>query len=317
MFEPRKLNKPPKPPTTYTIDGASYGMDDRLVEAIQSAITRRLDSNTLEVPRLPQVAGRILQLANNPNSDVDDLVHAITTDPLLVTRILHVANSAAYGSGMPVSGLHPAVMRLGSKFVQDMVFAESIRLKIFSARTYRPVLQRSWQTSLATAIACEAMSLATGLEREGAFLLGLLHDTGTPVLVSTIADLEKQNQGRSFGQDTVEIVISQLHEDVGGHVLTSWGMSASVVEAARAHHLYLGSGRATPSQQLVHAGVLICQHLGIGDVQRDINFTVDHAFADIKLNDMERMTPILETVTRELESLMVGLDDGAAHGKAA
>ena len=67
----------------------------------------------------------------------------------------------------------------------------------------------------------------------------------------------------------------------------------------------------------MHAGNLICQHLGIGDTQREINFTVEQAFADLGLNDMDRMTPILETVTRELAGLMVGLDDGGAHRHAA
>ncbi len=316
MFDPRKQNKPPKPPTTYTIDGASYGLDDRLVDAVKISINRGLESKTLEVPRLPQVATRILQLANNPNTNADDIVRAIVTDPLLVTRILNVANSAAYNTGQPVSALQPAVMRLGSKFVEDVVFSESIRLKVFSARAYRDILQESWQLSLATAVACEAMSKTTGIEREGAFLMGLLHDTGKPVLASAIGELEKQNQGRPLGNDTVEILMSQLHEDVGAHVLAEWGMSPEIVEAARGHHLYR-PGKATPAQQLVHAGNLICQHLGIGDTQREINFTVEHAFADLKLNDMERMTPILETVQRELEGLMVGLDDGHAHGKAA
>jgi len=317
MLEPRKLNRPPKPITTYTIDGASYGLDDRLVDAVKSSIDRRLESKTLDVPRLPQVATRILQLANNPNTDVDDIVRAVTTDPLLVTRILNVANSAAYSTGQPVTGLQPAIMRLGSKFVEDVVFSESIRLKIFSARGYRDILQESWRLSLATAVACEAMSQATGLERDSAFLMGLLHDTGKPVLASAIGELEKQNQGRPLGTDTVEILMSQLHEDVGAHVLETWGMSPEIVAAAGAHHFYRGAGKSTPAQQLVHAGNLVCQHLGIGGDQREINFTVEHAFADLKLNDMERMTPILETVVRELEGLMVGLDDGGAHRHAA
>lgn len=317
MLEPRKLNKPPKPATTYTIDGASYGLDDRLVEAVKTSINRKLESKTLEVPRLPQVATRILQLANNPNTDVDDIVRAITTDPLLVTRILNVANSAAYGTVQPVTGLQPAIMRLGSKFVEDVVFSESIRLKVFSARSYRHLLQESWQTSLATAVACEAMSQATGLERDGAFLMGLLHDTGKPVLAGAIGELEKLNQGRPLGEDTVTILMSQLHEDVGAHVLEIWGMSPEIVDAARGHHFYRGAAQTTSAQKLVHAGNLICQHLGIGDTQREINFTVEHVFADLGLNDIDRMTPILETVTRELEGLMVGLDDGHAHGKAA
>ncbi len=307
MLEKRKTHRPPTN-VVYQIDGASYGLDDGLAAAIKTSICRRLESKTLEIPRLPQVAGRILELARNPSTDVDDIAKAITTDAVLVTRILTVANSAAYGSGQPVSGLHPAIMRLGSKTVEDMVFAESIRLKIFSVRSYRALLQQSWKLSLATAIACEALSQATGLERDGAFLLGLLHDTGKPVLVFAISEYERQNNGQSLGEDMVEILLTQLHEEIGAYVLENWGMPPAIVGAAGAHHAYRGTGKATPAQQLVHAGNLICQHLGIGDVQRDINFTVEHAFADLNLADLDRIEPILEKVTSELESLMVGLD---------
>ena len=106
-------------------------------------------------------------------------------------------------------------MRLGLKFVQDLVFAESVRLKIFSARSYRSLLEQSWKLSIATAVACEALSRASGVEREGAFLPGLLHDTGKPVLVYAVTELERQNQGRSLGRDVVEILMATMHEETG------------------------------------------------------------------------------------------------------
>ena len=52
-------------------------------------------------------------------------------------------------------------------------------------------------------------------------ILHELDDTGKPVLVSTISEVERQNKGQSLGQDTVEILMSQLHEEVGAHVRVS------------------------------------------------------------------------------------------------
>ena len=194
MQDKKQYHRPPAN-VVYVIDGASYGLDDGLVEAIKNHIRRRLESKTLEIPRLPQVAGRILQLSRNPNTTIDDIVQVMTTDPVLATRILVIANSAAYGGGDRVEGLKPALMRLGSRVVQDMVFAESVRMRIFSARSYRPILEQSWKLSLGTAVACEALSEATGLERDSAFLMGLLHDTGKPVLVNAVSEYERQNKG--------------------------------------------------------------------------------------------------------------------------
>jgi HD-like signal output (HDOD) protein len=289
------------------IDGESYGPEDGLVEAVKESIGRRLASKTLDIPRLPQVAGRILELSGNPDSGIDDVVQAITTDPILATRILTIANSAAYCGGARIEELQPALMRLGTKIVSDTVFAESIRMKIFSARAYRPILEQSWRRSLGTAIACEALSMATGLERHHAFLMGLLHDTGTPVLVSAVSEYERQNQGLALGQEVVESLIAQAHEEVGAHVLGEWGMSPAIVGAAADHHHYRGEGRSTPAGSLVYAGNLVCRHLGIGDPQREVNFTIERVFVDLHIAESERIAPILEAVTRDFESLMAGL----------
>ena len=311
MQDKKKFYRPPAN-LVYNIDGASYGLDDGLVEAIKDHIRRRIESKTLEIPKLPQVAGRILQLSQNPDTTIDEIGQVITTDPALATRILVIANSAAYAGGDRVEGLEPALMRLGSRVVQDMVFAESVRMRIFSSRSYRAILEESWKLSLGTAVACEALSLATGLERECAFLLGLLHDTGKPVLVSAVSEFEKQNGGRPLGQEVVEILMSQLHEEIGAYVLSGWGMSPAIVSAAGAHHRYQGGAKAAATHRLVYAGNLICQHLGIGDIQRDIDFSIEHVFADLDLADVARMSPILDTVTREVECLLAGLHEAEA-----
>jgi HD-like signal output (HDOD) protein len=302
----KKYSLPPSN-VVYVIDGASYGLDDGLVEAIKTSICRRIEAKTLDIPRLPQVASRILELSGNPDTSVDDIVHTVATDPVLATRLLAIANSAAYAGGDRIEGLKPALLRLGTKVVKDAVFAESIRMKIFSSRSYRALLEESWKLSLGTAIACEALAKATGLERDGAFLLGLLHDTGKPVLVNAVAEYERQNGGRALGQEVVEILIVHLHEEIGAYVLGKWGMPPSIVAAAGAHHHYRNGGRTPPASCLVYAGNLICQHLGIGDVQRDVDFSIEHVFVELQLADCALVSPILETVTSEFESLMAGM----------
>lgn len=308
MLTRNKFHKPPAN-IVYQVDGASYGVDDTLVEALKSHIRRRLEARTLEIPRLPQVAGRILQLSREPDTTVDEIVQVIETDPVLAARVLVIANSAAYGGSDRVEALTPALMRLGSRIVQDMVFAESVRMRIFSARSHRAILERSWKLSLGTAVACEALSVATGLERDSAFLLGLLHDTGTPVLVNAVVETEKKNAGATLDEDVVELLISQLHEEIGAYVLADWGMSPATVAAAGAHHRYQGGAKATAAHRLVYAGNLLCRHLGIGCERRAVEFTIEHVFADLGLADPERMATIVETVERDTGSMLAAASD--------
>lgn len=309
MLESRKFHRPPQN-IVYEIDGATYGLDDGLVEAITDSIRRRLQSKTLEIPRLPQVAGRILELSQNPETSLEQIAETLSTDPLLTTRMLSIANSAAYGGGARIEDVQQALLRLGSKLVMDTVFAESIRMKIFSARTYRPLLEESWKRSVGVAVACEALARATGIERDHAFLLGLLHDTGTPVLVNAVTEHEKQNGGRPLGVDVVEILVSQLHEETGAHVLTDWGMSPAIVDAAREHHRYRGAGKSPAGSSLAYAANLVCEHLGVGAEARNVDFTIEHVFADMHMAERDKVADLLEAVSARLQGLLGALPAG-------
>jgi HD-like signal output (HDOD) protein len=298
----------------YNIDGSSYGMDDSLVDAIRTSIRGKVQSGTLVIPRLPQVAGRILQLAQDADAPVSEVTKAIMGDPGLAARVLAMANSAAYGGAGHVEGLETALTRLGMKTVCNIVFTESVQTKVFPARAYRELLEQSWRLSLGSAIACEALSRVTGLERQAAFLLGLLHDTGKPTLVNTITEYEKKNQGRALGEELVEIVLSQLHEEIGAYVLEQWGMPAPIVEAAGQHHRYAGD-QANASHKLIFAANLICKHLGIGDVHEGVAFNLERVFSDLKLTDLARVDKILDAVSKQMESMLAGFG-GAAAGRA-
>lgn len=288
----------------YNIDGASCGMDERLIEAIRAAVRTKMERRALEIPRLPRVAGRILQLAQDPNVSVKDVTEAVMSDAVLATRVLSLANAAEHG--VSVKGLHAAILRLGLKKLRDLVFAESIQSKVFSARSYRALLEQSWRISLGAAVACEAIAKSVGAEREGAFLMGLLHDIGKPTLVYTILEYERKNENRAMGEELVEIVLSQLHEEFGGYVLEEWGMPEAAVQAARAHHRYKEAANGSRAHQIIYAANLVCQQLGVGEVQRDVPFNLERVFVDLGLSDRDRVEKILETVSRDLEHLMAG-----------
>ncbi|MFN8177617.1 MAG: HDOD domain-containing protein [bacterium] len=310
-MEKRKYFKGPAN-VVYNIDGSSYGMDDSLVDAIRTSIRGKVQSGTLVIPRLPQVAGRILQLAQNPNAPVGEVTKAIMGDPGLAARVLSIANSAAYGGSAHVEGLEAALTRLGMKTVCNIVFTESVQTKVFPARAYRELLEQSWRLSLGSAIACEALSRVTGIERPAAFLVGLLHDTGKPTLVNTITEYEKKNQNRPLGEEMVEIVLSQLHEEIGAYVLEQWGMPTPIVDGARLHSRYAGESQSTPSQRLLYAANLVCRHLGIGDVHDGVSFNLEQVFLDLRLSDLAKMERILEAVQHEMAAMLEGFGSVAA-----
>lgn len=299
----------------YNIDGTSCGLDERLVDAIRASLHERMQKRSLDIPRLPTVAGKILELAQDPDVEVSRVTKTIVSDPVLAARVLKLANAAA--NGAPVTALEPAIMRLGLTKLRDLVFAESMQAKVFPARGYRSLLEPSWRLSLGAAIACEALSVVTGLEREGAFLMGLLHDIGKPTLVTTILEYERKNGGKPIGEELVELVLSQLHEEIGAYVLQQWEMPEAFVVAARAHHRYDESRSATPAHRLIYSANLVCEHLGVGDVDRTVSFNIERVFMDLGQPVLDQMDGIVQSVSTDLEKLLAGFGAAAGETRAA
>ena len=69
-------------------------------------------SRDLSTP--PNILTRILEVTSNLNSDVDHIVDVMSTQPVLVAKILKAANSAFYGLFQTVSSVNQAVLFLGA-----------------------------------------------------------------------------------------------------------------------------------------------------------------------------------------------------------
>ncbi len=312
MDPKKKFHRPPSN-TVYQVDGVSFGLDDRLVAALQQAVLGKLREGTLVIPRPPQVAMRVLQLSESVDATIDDITRVVMTDPSLAARMLSIANSAAYAGNAPATNLGMALSRIGMKAVNDLVFTESLRSGTFAAKTHRLALEKAWRLSVGVAVACDVLARAIGVDPESAFLMGLLHEIGVPTLIHTVAEYARENQGRVLEGDTVDIVVNQLHEEIGAHVLRQWGMPETMIAAAGSHHRYVSASKSQ-AVQLCFAANRVCQHLGIGEEGGEVNFTTEHVFLQLGLNDKERMTDLLESVSSGVESLIAGLGGGAGSG---
>ncbi len=65
----------------------------RTPEQIEEALVERIDKSRIDLPVLPQVAGRVMALANDPSVDAAHLSALIHQDQALAARVLRIANS--------------------------------------------------------------------------------------------------------------------------------------------------------------------------------------------------------------------------------
>jgi hypothetical protein len=90
---------------------------------VESALYRdevRLPWAHLRLPPFPQVAIKIMQLANNENVQLHQLSDLIATDPGFASEVLMVANSPLYAPRYPATGILQAIAVLGANQLQGM-----------------------------------------------------------------------------------------------------------------------------------------------------------------------------------------------------
>src|ERR1039457_5065609 len=73
-----------------------------------------LSASTIELPSFREVAARVQKVLSDENCSSDRVVRVIGAEPMLASRVLSMANSAALSpGGKPVAELRTAVTRLG------------------------------------------------------------------------------------------------------------------------------------------------------------------------------------------------------------
>jgi putative nucleotidyltransferase with HDIG domain len=208
----------------------------------------------------PVVAG-VLELLDDPSTPVRLIAARIAQSPELAARVLKLANSAHFAEA--VVTLERAVVRVGERPLRGLLLAASTyRLLEAGLAVYglprRALLRHSGETaSMAQSV---ARRLSAGLAPQ-AYLAGLLHDVGKPIVASAVGDLggDEPDVGtirwerRIFGTD---------HARVAAWVGRCWSLPEELCAAIEAHHAPLPPER--PLDRIVWLADLLV-HAAHGD----------------------------------------------------
>jgi HD-like signal output (HDOD) protein len=88
------------------------------------ALAADLSSRQISFPTFTGATIRVRTALADPGIDVERLARAISAEPLLPARLIHIANSVAMNpGGKPVSDVRSAVMRVGHDVVRSTAVA--------------------------------------------------------------------------------------------------------------------------------------------------------------------------------------------------
>ncbi len=265
--------------------------------------------NAKDLPAMPHVASKVLELAGNPETTAHRLQKVIQDDQAMAARILKIANSALYGCSRKIKTLTEAIVMLGFNTIRSLVVTSAARnMYLKEGKTMGLKERLLWEHSIGCAIACRIlMSSRHPQLAEEAFLAGLMHDIGKLVLNQYAAEVfdeivqEVYNDGREF-IDVERELLGFDHSEVGSLLVGKWKLSPSLEEAISLHH----TTEAFTEDRLVLCYLdmanNLCKKEGIGFVEvPDLDLTSLASnrvlkFSDLELDNLiERLRDTLET----------------------
>jgi putative nucleotidyltransferase with HDIG domain len=192
-----------------------------------------LAPNVLDVPLLPEAAGRVMAAARAADPDLRRIVALIGRDPALTGHVLRVANSAANARGGRLGSVSQAVGRLGLSAIAEMALVVSCRTRLFCAPGFEREVRQLFRHSYATALFAQEVARACRMDVESAFVAGLMHDVARPLLREVVAKLADELDG---SQAASAALVDAHHAEVGALVVERWQLGPRVVEAVLHHH---------------------------------------------------------------------------------
>ena len=216
-----------------------------------------------DLPTLPKVAERAMQLTRQPDARTQEVTRVIGSDASLAAQVLKISRSAAYlGRREPPRTLEEAITTVGFQMVHRILLVAGVRSAYVMGD---PVAERLWEHALATALAADELGGA-GQPRGGdGFIAGLLHDIGKLVLhlanataFACLPPFDGASEIRAFGV---------THPGVGRYLLNDWGLEPAVVRAVGDHHVHPVPGGLA---RTVVTADWIAHKIGFGSVREEI-----------------------------------------------
>lgn len=275
-------------------------------QLIKTRIANRVRMGNLDVPVLPQIAHQVLELTSKPNTSAGDFVALLEKDQQLSARLLKIANSPVYGGLVKVASLQRAVVVVGMATLRDLVFSVAMNEQIFHSVHFAEPMERAWEHSLATAMIAQEIARQKSLNAEHAFLAGLLHDIGMPLIIETVERLVKQlGSSEMIPPELLDELLRDFHPTVGGLVAKVWRFSDLLYETIRFHHSYQEADAGRETAHLVCLASDFAASLGLAPYSvaaKDFDIFETPAFRDMHYTpeEVRKLLDRLPQLTREL-----------------
>jgi HD-like signal output (HDOD) protein len=278
-----------------------------------------------ELPTIPQIATKVIDLLDNPEVELEELADMILTDQVMASRVVKIVNSPLFKPMHAIKSIKRALVYLGFRHIREIALTCSI-IKTFEGKSGVFDIKTFWEHSFGVGVVAKIIAQRVRYpEVEKAYIVGIVHDIGEVFLsyylkddFQKIVDMLK-GTSNSF-VEAEERLLGTTHCEVGLCLANKWNFPAEYCDVIEHHHSPQEATKDPTLAAIINLADLFCsvRHLDYGG-REWISFNLAEvpawdilkAFAPSFVNlDVERFCYELDDRVLEIHDLVDSLFEG-------
>lgn len=213
------------------------------LEEIDSEVAR-LVSSGIHIPPQPRIVLDVMSMARAKHFDLRTMAHLISQDAGLTSMLYKITRLAAFSRSRPPQSIEQILTLVGMRQTAALVQSYGVTTALKGKNL---AMESFWSRSKAIAqlssLVCHQLNQNGAISRitpEQAYMAGIFHDCGVPVLMQRFPDYCKAT-GAGIGDAWVDVnaednVFQVDHCSIGYLLARHWRLPDFVADAILYHH---------------------------------------------------------------------------------
>lgn len=202
---------------------------------------RALIEGTSELPTIPVVATKVLELLDKPDVELDEVADLILTDQIMAARVIKIVNSPLYRAAQEIRSVKRALIYLGFRHIRELALTCSF-LEVFQGKNGVFNIRTFWEHSFGVGVVSKLIAQRARFpDVEKAYLGGIIHDIGEVFFSYYLRDQFQEVLDALKGEayklvDAEEKYFGTTHCEIGEIIARNWNFPADYCEVVSLHH---------------------------------------------------------------------------------
>lgn len=253
----------------------------------------------IELPLLPHVAAEVLSSSLDERSDAARLAELIQQDQSLATHVLRVVNSPAFRGAIEIVALQQAIARLGMERIREIALSASLKGAVFKPGHYQSVVDENWRIGLASGLWSKEIARACRKNVEMAYLCGLLHNIGVPLILHRLGDLCS-----NLGPAALDPLLRELAPLAGERLAIEWKLPDLVPVTIANLNQFQNAGDAQDAVAVAATGVALGRWMCTKTILiSEVIALPSTQHLSLYPDDVEKVLAKLDSIRESMESM--------------